>query len=188
METPPAPVKLNLGCGQTRLDGFTGLDIVPGPAVDIVHDLMKFPWPFADDSVDEILCSHFVEHIPHRAFGDPEPDPFFLFFDEVWRILKVGAKGKFIAPYYASMRAWQDPTHQRAISDATALYLNREWRVANKLDHYGVRCDFDFVTAYEVTNDWAVRSEEARAFAFRHYSNCIQDIHLILTKKALPTP
>jgi hypothetical protein len=178
------PLRVDLGCGQNKQSGFVGVDIVAMEGVDVVHDLLKFPWPFESSSVDEVFCSHVIEHLPHRAFGDVGPDPFFLFFDEVWRVMKVGAQAKFIAPYYASMRAWQDPTHQRAISDATALYLNKAWRVANKLDHYACKADFDFVTAYEVTGDWAVRSEEARQFAFRHYQNCIVDLHLILTKRA----
>ena len=29
------------------------------------------------------------------------------------------------APYYTSMRCWQDPTHTRAISEATFLYANK---------------------------------------------------------------
>jgi hypothetical protein len=183
--TPPTPpLKLDLGCGHNRQVGFVGVDCIVLPEVDMVLNLLEFPWPWKDGEVDEIFCSHFIEHIPHRAYGDHGPDPFFMFFDEVWRVLKVGGQAKFIAPYYSSMRAWQDPQHCRAISDATGLYLNKGWRVANKLEHYPVSCDFDFVVAYDVPNDWMARQEEARQFGFRCYNNVINDIHLILTKRA----
>lgn len=88
------------------------------------------------------------------------------------------------APYYNSMRAWQDPTHVRAISEATFLYFNHDWLVANKLDHYPIKADFDFSFGYDFTPDWAMRSEEAKAFAVRHYTNVVMDIQAVLRKKA----
>jgi hypothetical protein len=102
---------------------------------------------------------------------------------ELYRIMKVGAKCSIIAPYYASMRCWQDPTHTRAISESTFLYYNKDWRIMNKLDHYPIHCDFDFAYGYDLTPDWAARSEDARNFAIRHYINVVNDIHVTLTRK-----
>jgi hypothetical protein len=116
-----APLKLSLACGDNKPEGFKGVDIVKTASVDYVQDLMKFPWSqFKDNSVDEVEISHYIEHIPH---GDGFNDPFFNFFDEVYRILKpaefdpanpnIPLKGfaTIVSPYYSSMRAWQDPTH-----------------------------------------------------------------------------
>jgi hypothetical protein len=188
------PLKLSLACGNTKPDGFKGVDIVKTKETDFVVDLMKFPWKeFADNSVDEIECANFIEHIPH---GDSRNDPFFQFFDEIHRVLKpaefdpanpnIAIKGfaSIIAPYYTSMRAWQDPTHQRAISESSFLYLNKEWRVNNKLDHYPVSCDFDFSYGYMLTSDWQNRSQEALAFAVQHYVNVVSDIQVLLTKRS----
>lgn len=187
-------LKLSLACGDNKPEGFMGVDIAKTPAVDYVQDLMKFPWSqFKDNSVDEIEISHYVEHIPH---GDGYHDPFFQFFDEIWRILKpaefdpanpnIATKGivRIVSPYYSSMRAWQDPTHQRAISEASFLYLNKEWRVANKLDHYDVSCDFDFSYGYIVNPNWANRSQESQAFAIQWYINAVSDIQVMLVKRS----
>ena len=57
--------KLDLACGGAKKEGFTGVDIADIEGVDIVHDLNIYPWPFEDGSVEEINCSHYVEHIPH---------------------------------------------------------------------------------------------------------------------------
>ncbi len=189
----PVVLKLSLACGNNKPEGFKGVDIAKTPSTDYVQDLLKFPWKqFKDNSVDEIECSHFVEHIPH---GDGYHDPFFQFFDEIYRILKpaefdpsnpnIPIKGfvNITCPYYSSMRAWQDPTHQRAISEASFLYLNKQWRIDNKLDHYAVKCDFDFSYGYAVSGAWQSRNEEARTFAIAHYVNAVDDIQVRLTKR-----
>jgi hypothetical protein len=186
-------LKLSLGGGDQVPKGFKGVDIVKTKSTDYVVDLMKFPWKeFADNSVDEIECSNFVEHIPH---GDSRDDPFFQFFDEIYRILKpaefdpvnpnIPTKGiaKITCPYYSSMRAWQDPTHQRAISEASFLYLNKQWRIDNKLDHYPIDCDFDFTYGYMISPEWQNRNAESQAFAIKNYINVVTDIQVTLVKR-----
>ena len=166
-------LKIDLACGQNKQEGFFGVDIAPGENVDAVVDLEQFPWPIESDSVEEIFCSHYVEHTSDLI----------KFMDEVYRILKPGGKIKVIAPYYNSIRCWQDPTHKRAISEATFFYFNKGWRETNKLDHYNIKSDFDFSYGYELNPAWANRSEEARNFAIAHYTNVINDVHVVLTKK-----
>ena len=171
-------IKLNLACGQNRMDEFLNVDIVKSDFTDRVMDLEVFPWDFEDDSVDEILCSHYVEHTSDLI----------KFMDECYRILKVGGKMTIIAPYYTSVRAIQDPTHKRFISECTFLYFNKEWMKQNKLDHYGIKSDFDYTYGYSFSPIWASRNEEARNFALIHYNNVAMDIQVLLTKKKLMTP
>jgi len=169
--------KLNLACGQIKVEGYFGVDIAPCETVDAVVDLEEYPWPIESDSAEDIICSHYVEHTSDLI----------KFMEEVYRILKPGGKVKFIAPYYNSMRCWQDPTHKRAISEATFLYYNKAWRDANKLDHYNIEADFDFTYGYDMAPEWANRSDEAKAFAIKHYTNVVNDIHVVLTKREKPT-
>lgn len=166
-------MKLDLACGANKQEGFDGVDKVKVPGVDHVVNLEKFPWPFKADSVDEIWCSHYVEHTKDLI----------KFMDECYRILKVGGRMTVVAPYYSSMRAWQDPTHTRAICEATFLYFNKGWREANGLDHYGIKSDFDFTYGYAFSPEWATRSEEARLFALNHYINVATDIQAVMTKR-----
>lgn len=174
------PLKVNLACGQTKEEGWVGVDVVRCPGVDIVHNLNRFPWPFKNGSVDEVFVSHYIEHVP---LDTPRGDGLLLFFDELYRIMKVGAKATIIAPYYTSMRCWQDPTHRRAISEATFLYANANWRKQNKLDHYPIKADFEFSYGYNMNQEWAARADESKTFAIKHYANAVADIHVTMTKK-----
>lgn len=46
------------------LKGWVNCDLVPAEGVDKVFDATK-PWPFENDSADEVLMSHILEHLLH---------------------------------------------------------------------------------------------------------------------------
>jgi SAM-dependent methyltransferase len=167
------PLKLDLACGANKAEGFVGVDICKLPGVDIVFNLEKKPWPFEDDSVEEIVSNHYVEHTPDLI----------LFMEECHRILVPGGKMTLVAPYWTSARCWQDPTHKRPILEQCFLYFNKKWRDDNKLSHYPITTDFDFTYGYLVAPEWRNRSDEAKAFAIKHYFNVVEDIQVILTKR-----
>ncbi len=173
-------VKLDLGCGKHRQEGFIGVDASKVDGVDVVHDLKKTPWPWKTGSVDEVRCSHFLEHLT----GD-ERIPFMA---ELWRILKVGAKAVITTPHHLSVRAVQDPTHKYPpVSPQQYLYWNREWRNANGNDiHYienGHPIDFDFSYAESFDQTWGNKSAETRQFASQHYVNVAQDLIVTMVKR-----
>lgn len=174
--------KLDIACGSNKQKGFKGIDIIKkGTQADIEHNLLVLPWPIKDNSVDEIHCSHFIEHLPHGTDGFN--DPFWDFFNEIGRILKPGGKATFITPYYASMRAFQDPTHQRFITEATYLYLSKEWRKLNKLEHYPVHTNFKIESInHAISEELNGRAQEAIQYAAGHYWNCVNDLHVVLSK------
>jgi Fe-S-cluster containining protein len=172
-EGNPKELRLDLACGDNRALGFVGVDMVKTAAADIVWDLNVYPWPWKDGEVEEITCRHFVEHV----------EDLMKFMNECYRILKVNGKMNIVTPYYNSVRAWQDPTHVRVISEMTFLYYNKGWREVNHLEHYPITCDFDFQYNFGLVGDWNLRSEEARQFAMQHYSNVIQDIYVTLVKR-----
>jgi len=165
--------KLNLACGQNKIEGFFGIDIADTDAADAIMDLEKYPWNIESESAEEIVCNHYVEHV----------DDLIKFMDECYRILKTDGKLRIVAPYYTSIRCWQDPTHKRAISEASFFYYNKEWRDTNKLDHYKIKSDFNFEYGYNIDTEWTSRNTEQRDFAIKHYWNVVSDIIVTLTKK-----
>lgn len=59
-------MRLNVGCGGDIKPGYTNVDFRALPGVDVVHDLTVFPWPFPDESAEEILLLDVLEHFPYR--------------------------------------------------------------------------------------------------------------------------
>lgn len=174
-------LKLDLACGQNVRDGFTGVDKYTG---ENRVDVLKFPWPWADNSVDEIHCSHFIEHIPmvEVEHQGRVKDLLFAFFDEAYRVLKPGALMTVICPCARSNRAFQDPTHRRFIVMETFAYLNRGWREFNKLDHYQVQCNFDFDVRPGTAPEEALRPTEVQMQRHNSMWNVVLDLMAVLKK------
>jgi SAM-dependent methyltransferase len=164
--------KLDIACGTQKQEGFIGIDIA-GDVADIIHDLDIYPWPFEDNSIDEVYCCHYLEHSKEIM----------KFMNECYRIMKPEAQMMIISPYYSSVRAMQDPTHVNFISEMTFLYYNKKWREDNKLGHYPINCDFDYTYGYAFHPNWQIRSEEARNYALIHYINVVTDIQVMMKKR-----
>lgn len=81
-------MKLNLGCGEMKKPGHVNVDICGEP--DLICDLSCFPWPWEDDSVDEVYSSHFLEHV----------QDFEQTILEIYRILKPGGVIHFRVPHF----------------------------------------------------------------------------------------
>lgn len=166
-------LKLDLGCGLTPRKGFVGVDLYTGPRK---VDLFDFPWPWADDSVDDVWCSHFIEHMPRGSWVP--------FVDELWRILKPGASATILHPNLKSARAFQDPTHQDFIPVERWFYVQRPWREANGLDHPPYpTCDFDVVAGAAFAPEFAGRTDEAVAQAAAYQWDVALDLQVTLTKR-----
>lgn len=169
-------LRLNLACGQIKEDGWFGVDIAKTPVTDMVFDLRKPKWPWATGSVSEIVCSHFFEHLTGKER--------IRFMDEAWRILKPEGKFSITVPYWSSMRAIQDPTHEwPPVCEASFLYFNKKWREDNKLDHYNIKSDFDYTYGYSIHPQWIPRNDETKQFAVANYINAVADLQVTLTKR-----
>lgn len=170
------PLKLDLGCGTRKQEGFEGIDIIGFKGVDRCVDLRQTPWPWEDGSVDEVFSSHFVEHLTGLERV--------TFFNELYRVLKVGAKATIITPNWSHACAYGDPTHQwPPISEWYLLYLNKAWR-EREAPHAPYTCDFDFVTGIGFDQWLLTRNDEFKMFAAARYVNSQRDLHANLTKRA----
>ena len=98
--------KLHLGSGNQPKKGWINLDILPGKNVDVVHDLNYFPYPFKDNSIDEIYTEYVLEHMKD-IIGT---------LKEIYRICKNKAIIEIIVPHFTAHRMFGDLTHHRFFS------------------------------------------------------------------------
>lgn len=128
-------MKLNLGCGRKILNGYINLDVVDYGGNQI-QDLNKYPYPFEENTFDEILASHILEHLDN--FRDA--------ITEIYRIAKPNAILKVYAPFFLNTKYFGDPDHKIPFSIRT--FDNYEYIGDRKLKFYE-KWKLDHRTNYE---------------------------------------
>ena len=95
-------LKINVGCGTDHKPGYIGVDRENWDGnIKVILDIEKESLPFEDETVDEVYCSHVLEHVDR-----PE-----LLISEFYRILKPGALLNIIVPHYSHPNSHQ-PMHK----------------------------------------------------------------------------
>ncbi|MEM4336796.1 MAG: methyltransferase domain-containing protein [Candidatus Woesearchaeota archaeon] len=105
--------KLNLGSGRDIIPGYVNLDCAKLPGIDVVWGLEKFPYPFKDDTFEEVICNHVLEHLSDLC----------RVMEELHRICKNKALIKIRVPYFANPEHDNDPTHKRKFTYNTFEYF-----------------------------------------------------------------
>lgn len=115
-------LKIDLGCGRYKRDGYIGVDKFNDVSPDILCDIEKDCLPFEDSSVKEIFSSQMFEHISNIN----------KVMDECYRILAPQGKLIVIVPYWSSEGAFRDPTHMRFFSEKSFEY----WKPESECAYY----------------------------------------------------
>jgi hypothetical protein len=93
--------KLNLGCGNNKIQGFVNVDSNPACHPDLLVELDNGLGAFSDNSIDEIRAEHVLEHV-----GD-----LLLVLSEMYRVSKHGATWEISVPHYSY--GFVHPFHKR---------------------------------------------------------------------------
>lgn len=88
--------KIDLGCGDTKREGFWGIDFCPGPSVDLVLNIESERLPFEDNSIEHVFSSHMFEHLSDLTFP----------LQEIIRVCKEDALVEIWTPYGKSNGAF----------------------------------------------------------------------------------
>lgn len=177
-------MKLDIGCGPNKKEGFKGVDQYTFEGVDIVGNAatVEFWNRFEAGSIEEVYSSHFVEHLTAKER--------IVFFNGVFRVLPEGGKATIICPHWASCRAYGDPTHQWPPFGEFALYyLGRDWRATNAphtdAKHWpeGYDCNFEATWGYGLNPNILSRNAEYQQYAVNFYKEAVSDIHVTLTAR-----
>jgi predicted SAM-dependent methyltransferase len=112
-------MRLNLGCGNRKLQGWRNVDKVPDCSPDELVDLEQLPWPWPDNSVDEIFLSHVLEHLGQAT------DVYLGIIKELYRVCRDGATITIIVPHPRHDHFLTDPTHVRAVTAEVSTCSHR---------------------------------------------------------------
>jgi SAM-dependent methyltransferase len=162
-------LRLDLGCGYVKPEGFIGLDNLEGEgaqivdaanAPDVLMDLNRSPLPFPDNSCVEVRSSHFLEHsnLDHVI-------------NESHRVLKPEGLFMFAVPYANSAEGLY-PGH--------AIFLTEKWFREN----LNFQDKFELVgEEYTPSDDWLALPALVRRlipfdFARRHLFNACRQMTL----------
>ena len=111
-------MKLNLGSGYNKIEGFINIDndLLTNP--DCIVDFENNELPFEDNSIDEIRAHHILEHIG---------DGFIFLMQEIYRVCKNNALIDIIVPHHMHEVFYSDPTHKRAITVNTFYLFSKKF-------------------------------------------------------------
>ena len=134
------PVLLNLGSGFRKIDGWINIDNRKECDPDLLCDV-EAGLPFEDNSVDEVRCWDFLEHI--------HMDKTVFVMEEIYRVLKPEGRLEFFVPSTDGRGAFQDPYHRSFWNRNSFLYY---WDDAHR-NLYGIKAKFDFITLDDLITD-----------------------------------
>ena len=96
---------LNLGSGNSYVEGETNIDFY-ATKVDVRHDLNVLPYPFPDNSFDQIRCMNILEHLENPV----------AVMRELHRIGSNGCTVAIRVPHFRSASVAEDITHRRGFA------------------------------------------------------------------------
>ena len=112
---PSGPLRLHVGCGAARLEGWVNIDLQPLPGVDVVADITQ---GLRFSGAELIFAEHFLEHLRVDAAVD--------FLAEAHRALAPGGCLRLSTPNldWVMIHAYhpQAPAEQKPME---ALQINR---------------------------------------------------------------
>lgn len=122
-------LKLNIGSGYKRFEGFLNVDDDPLVEPDYIVNLddVNIKLPFEDNSVEEIKAHHILEHIG---------EGFIPLMKEMYRVCQDGAILDIAAPHHQHEVFYGDPTHKRPIT-VNAMLLFDKQRCLEHIESHG---------------------------------------------------
>ncbi len=176
-------MKINIGAGDVRIEGFVNCDYDSNSKPDFIFDLEKDIFPFEDNSVETVVAHHVFEHLG---------EGYFHCLQQLYRVCKHGAIIDIHVPHYRHDTFSADPTHRRPITPiGLQLFskkfnkLCREQKYASSRlgDFYNV--DFEILDYKYIPDDrcklkfGSFTVEELEDYANEH-NNIILEIHIKL--------
>jgi hypothetical protein len=182
-------VKVELGCGHTKKEGYTGIDLVP--EADIQMDMAEYLRTLPANSVEAVRAYHSLEHLSKETFVQV--------FKEILRTCQNGSIIEIGVPYHTQYINLGNPYHKMYFNEHTFRFFVRD-----KEDRYNVipkPClirDYSFglhdstnegplpgyvrirTIEYVYLSEFEDKSDDQKAYARLHLNNVVLEMNIVL--------
>ena len=156
-------IRLELGCGKKPTPGYIHHDRIWHSAhVDVAHNLDVLPWPWADNSIDELLALDVLEHLKVDVN---------LWLDECHRILAPDGLLTMRVPSWDNPVSYRDTTHRKVFHEESFHFWDTDHPLWNT---YGV-------FYYAEANRWWKVEDVRRVNPDPRYG--VSDLRFVLRKR-----
>lgn len=109
-------VILDVGCGINKYPGSIGVDVNPHSRADVLCNLDHFPYPFRDNSFDELRAVHVIEHVADVVRT----------MEEFHRLVRARGTVYIVTPHYTDFSSFCDPTHRWHLNTFSFRYFGAD--------------------------------------------------------------
>lgn len=177
-------MKLNLGSGLKRYDGYLNVDRDAEVNPDFIVDIEKGDLPFDDNSVDAVIAHHILEHIG---------ESFLHFMQELYRVCKDGTIIDIEVPHHRHENFFGDPTHKRPITVPMLQKFSKkynQWHIEtyNSARGFGqtLNVDFEIIEVdYIIENDYAELAQRGEYEQIHQLSKRFNNVYSDLKVKLM---
>lgn len=186
----PSNVKLDLGCGHNRKEGFIGVDLIDAPGV-VKSDILSYLKVLTDNCVDEVRMYHSLEHIPKKQYLEV--------MKHLLRVCRRGARIEIGVPYFSTKLNVANPYHHVHFNEHSFRFFCRE-----KEDRYHVLPESEWIATYSFglwnsanegelpgyvrirhieyvyLPEFAHKAEEEKAYCRKYYSHVVLNMNVTL--------
>jgi len=155
---------LDLGCGNAKVEGAVGVDVIRLEGVDVLAALDRCPFPFQDNSFDAIYLNDIIEHLPNTL----------RVMEELHRILVPDGTVFIRVVNWNHRYTAMDPTHVRAFTENSFDFFGKR-----RERSYYTHARFDVVRVEYIFNAKVkriLRSERLMKFLSDYLCNILQGL------------
>jgi predicted SAM-dependent methyltransferase len=184
-------MKLNMGCGFKKLEGYLNVDREELVQPDLVADLEKTPWRWPDNTFSEVLAVHVLEHMGATT------EAWLSIIREIWRVCAPDAVLRVVVPHPRNDNFLHDPTHVRIITPIGLAMFDQtrnisDFELGGSETKLGLFCGVDFSLEevyYDLEEPWQSRmrsgqvSSEQMNIELRERNNVCSQIRMVVRVK-----
>ncbi|WP_353570517.1 hypothetical protein [Candidatus Albibeggiatoa sp. nov. BB20] len=165
-------LKIDIGCGGAKKEGFLGIDYVAFPGVDYSVDLNSAGLPFPDQSVSHIFTSHFLEHVTNVRWDG--------LFKEMTRVAQDKAQIEIWNPYVFTNAAFISGHLSQLNEDQylhMGVYFPAQWSKA--LGAFWTIKEFQYVVSEQTLIDLS-ENNISLSHALRYYKEVVREFGVFI--------